>query len=163
MTEAQPAPIPTPQPAAPTVKKPMSTPAGSTDYASFGRRFVAVFVDAIVVGIINSVLTVVLTAISQDLQTVATLLNFVVGIVYYVYFIGSSGQTIGKKLLKVRVVKKDDTTTNPDYLAAVLREVIGKPLSALVLGLGYFWMLWDDHKQTWADKIAGTVVINVPA
>lgn len=98
-------------------------------------------------------------AISQDLQTVASLINFLIGAAYYIYFIGSTGQTIGKKLLKIKVVKKDDTTTNPDYVATFLREIIGKPISALVLGLGYFWMLWDKQKQTWADKIAGTVVI----
>jgi hypothetical protein len=26
------------------------------------------------------------------------------------------------------------------------------------VGLGYFWMLWDEQQQTWHDKIAGTTV-----
>lgn len=41
----------------------------------------------------------------------------------------------------------------------ILRETIGKFLSGLVLGLGYFWAIWDKDSQAWHDKIAGTVVI----
>ena len=32
-------------------------------------------------------------------------------------------------------------------------------LSAAALGLGYLWVAFDDRKQTWHDKIAGTVVL----
>jgi uncharacterized RDD family membrane protein YckC len=31
-------------------------------------------------------------------------------------------------------------------------------ISAIVLCLGYLWMLWDGEQQTWHDKIAGTHV-----
>ena len=34
--------------------------------------------------------------------------------------------------------------------------------SALVLGLGFFWAGWDRGKQSWHDKIAGTVMVTVP-
>ena len=29
------------------------------------------------------------------------------------------------------------------------------------LFLGYFWMLWDREKQTWHDKMAGSVVVDL--
>ena len=32
-------------------------------------------------------------------------------------------------------------------------------LSLLPLGLGFLWIAWDQRKQGWHDKIAGTVVI----
>ena len=32
---------------------------------------------------------------------------------------------------------------------------------ALVFGLGYLWMLWDDKKQTWHDKVVGSIVVKV--
>jgi uncharacterized RDD family membrane protein YckC len=32
-------------------------------------------------------------------------------------------------------------------------------LSALILGLGYFWVVFDGRKQSWHDKFAGTVVV----
>jgi uncharacterized RDD family membrane protein YckC len=44
---------------------------------------------------------------------------------------------------------------DPTTLAANL-------LSGLLRFLGYFWMLWDDTQQTWHDKAAGSVVVNVP-
>jgi len=25
--------------------------------------------------------------------------------------------------------------------------------------IGYLWMLWDDEKQTWHDKVVGSVVV----
>jgi uncharacterized RDD family membrane protein YckC len=31
--------------------------------------------------------------------------------------------------------------------------------SAIPLYLGFLWMLWDNKKQTWHDKAAGTVVV----
>ena len=31
--------------------------------------------------------------------------------------------------------------------------------SGLLLGLGYFWIIWDGRKQAWHDKLANTVVI----
>jgi uncharacterized RDD family membrane protein YckC len=32
-------------------------------------------------------------------------------------------------------------------------------LSGQILGLGYFWMLWDDNDQTWHDKIVKSIVV----
>ena len=32
-------------------------------------------------------------------------------------------------------------------------------LSAQVLFLGYWWMLWDDNRQTWHDKIVSSIVV----
>jgi uncharacterized RDD family membrane protein YckC len=41
----------------------------------------------------------------------------------------------------------------------LLREIVGKWVSGLLIGLGYFWAIWDKDGQAWHDKIAGTVVI----
>jgi uncharacterized RDD family membrane protein YckC len=54
-----------------------------------------------------------------------------------------------------------DTGQNLDVISAILREVVGKFISSLILLLGYFWMLWDPKKQTWHDKIAKSVVVKV--
>jgi uncharacterized RDD family membrane protein YckC len=34
-------------------------------------------------------------------------------------------------------------------------------VSAIVLLLGYLWMLWDSEKQCWHDKAANDVVVPV--
>jgi uncharacterized RDD family membrane protein YckC len=67
------------------------------------------------------------------------------------------GQTVGKMFLGLRVLGPDGR--NPGFWRTVLRDGLGKPVSAVVLCLGYLWMLWDGEQQTWHDKIAGTRVI----
>jgi uncharacterized RDD family membrane protein YckC len=46
------------------------------------------------------------------------------------------------------------------YGKAFLRW-IGRIVSGAICLLGYLWMIWDKEKQTWHDKIAGTVVVPV--
>lgn len=162
------------QPTSPVVATTQTSPPPSTAavYADFGTRFGAAFIDGvIIIGInfvvsffigfvigfvdgVNHVPFVMTTFLKQLVNTV----SYAVGIFYYVYFIGSRGQTFGKQLLKIKVVKIG-TTDPPGYFPAFLREIVGKFISFIVVFLGFLWMLWDPQKQTWHDKIAGTVVV----
>ena len=83
-------------------------------------------------------------------------------LVYYAYLWGSaSGQTVGKKLLNIRVVDFDGG--GPIGFGRGVLRYIGSFASGIVCGLGYLWMLWDKEKQTWHDKIAQTVVVPTSA
>ncbi len=123
-------------------------------YAGFWRRFLAMIIDSILIGIVNGVIA---ATIFQDLPVARTLITIVIAWSYLVYFIGSRGQTLGKMALGIKVV--DMKGKKVDYKTALLRETIGKFVSGIVLDLGYLWMLWDKQKQTWHDKIAKTVVV----
>lgn len=90
---------------------------------------------------------------------VVSLIMAIIGWGYMVYFTASRGQTLGKMAMKIKVININ-TGKSPDYLHAFLREVPGKFISSILLELGYLWMLWDKNKQTWHDKMAGTVVVN---
>ena len=81
-------------------------------------------------------------------------------LLYFGYFDGSpSGQTLGKRLLGIRVM--DFETGAPlGFGRAALRQ-IARGLSALALGLGYLWMLWDPERRTWHDKLTDGVVVPV--
>lgn len=70
---------------------------------------------------------------------------------------GSTGQSIGKKVLKIKLV---DANTGQTIGAgkAFLREICHAADSAICV-LGYLWPLWDVKKQTWADKICDTLVV----
>lgn len=70
----------------------------------------------------------------------------------------SKGMTPGKWLLGEQVVEQR-TGGYPGFWRMILREVIGKFVSGIFLGLGYFWAIWDKDNQAWHDKIAGTVVV----
>jgi uncharacterized RDD family membrane protein YckC len=75
----------------------------------------------------------------------------------YVHFYMRRGQSFGKRFIGVRVVRTDGRPM--DYQTAVLRHIVGYPLSILFFGLGIVWMLWDGRRQGWHDKLAKTIVV----
>jgi uncharacterized RDD family membrane protein YckC len=83
--------------------------------------------------------------------------GLLVGWVYHVLFIGLKGATPGKMLLGMKVV--DQNGHQPSIGTAFVREVPGKIVSGIVLGLGYIWAAFDARKQGWHDKMAGTHVV----
>jgi uncharacterized RDD family membrane protein YckC len=121
--------------------------------AGFWRRFVAAFLDGIILGVIGGILGAILT----DSDNAASGVGLVLGILYYTYFEGSSGQTLGKKALGIRVV--DLAGGGSIGFGRAFIRYIGRIVSAIPLFLGYFWMLWDKEKQTWHDKFANSVVV----
>jgi len=137
-------------------------------YADFGSRFLAALVDGIILAVIGFVVGALVGALfGGNLRTPSDLDNFtllnnligaVIGAIYPMYFlVMQNGQTPGKRMMRIRVVRKDGAKLS--WFDAFLREVVGKFISAFVLLLGYLWMLWDADKQTWHDKIANTIVI----
>jgi uncharacterized RDD family membrane protein YckC len=136
-------------------------------YAGFGSRFIASSIDGLVsyviifiVGFIFGIIIVISKINSPLLPSSVKFLANLLAMTYFIYFTGSKGQTFGKMIMKIKVVSVGSGIA-PGYWHAFLREFVGKLISALVLFLGFFWMLWDPQKQTWHDKIAGTVVVKV--
>jgi len=128
----------------------MGEPSGPR--ASFFQRFAAAFIDFLILGAVNMVLSLVLK------PNAASLASLVIGVAYYASQEGGpSGQTVGKRVMGIRVVRLNGAD-ELGFGGGVLRYV-GRIASGIVCLLGYFWMLWDDEKQTWHDKIAGTVVV----
>ena len=61
-------------------------------------------------------------------------------------------------MVGIRVV--DATTMQPGIGSGrAIGRYFAHFLSAIPCGLGYFWMLWDQDKQTWHDKIVSTKVV----
>jgi uncharacterized RDD family membrane protein YckC len=107
------------------------------NFMMFAKRAVAVIIDVIILGIVCNVIGP---------------LGGLAWMVYEVCLLTLwNGQTIGKKILGIRV------TPQPDWGKAIVRTVM-KIISSIPLGLGYFWMLWDKKGQTWHDKVAETIV-----
>lgn len=124
--------------------------------AGFWTRFAAVVVDSILLALVNTVLAGVLGS------TRGLGLSVVVSFIYYGYMEGGpSGQTVGKKVLDIRVVQMSDG--GPLGWGTALLRHLCSYLSSLPCLLGYFWMLWDDEKQTWHDKLSSTVVVPTEA
>ncbi len=129
-------------------------------YAGFGIRLVAALIDGILLGIVGYILGFLLGLMFGDNATpVVSLLGWIISIGYYVVYQEKQGQTIGKKAMKIKVVTFDGKT--PTMFIFFLREVIGKFISAIILLIGYFMVIWDARKQGLHDKIASTYVVYV--
>lgn len=148
-------------------------------YAGFWRRLGACLIDGIIVGIIMKISTSVmmiplsryfssiyLSNNPQQLEAMVPSLmiilvtSMLVGMslqaLYFILMWGYKGATLGKMALKIKIVNTEGSDIS--YGSAFLRY-IGTIISGIPLCLGYLWMLWDDKKQTWHDKIASTCVI----
>lgn len=86
---------------------------------------------------------------------------FLVPLAYFIIYLVllSKGKPLGKMILGLRVISSQ-TGEEPGFGKMFLREVIGRFLSGLFFGLGYFWAIFDKNSQAWHDKLAGTLVVN---
>jgi uncharacterized RDD family membrane protein YckC len=99
----------------------------------------------------------VLPAAATAIVVIGYLATAVVIFFNYIHFYIQRGQSFGKRFIGIRVVRTDGRPI--DYQTAVLRHIVGYPLSILLFGLGVVWMLLDGRAQGWHDKLAKTVVI----
>lgn len=67
------------------------------------------------------------------------------------------GTTIGGIICGLRVVRIDNREM--DWATAIVRA-LACFVSLFVGGLGFIWVVIDDEKQSWHDKIAGTTVVH---
>jgi uncharacterized RDD family membrane protein YckC len=131
---------------------------GSIDiaYAGFWRRVAAAMIDT---GLFMVLLAIILgpayiNAAFFSLEgLVENGMSLVVTVFLWVKFLG----TPGKLLMGCQVVDADSGAAL-SVRQAVLRY-LGYYVSALPLGLGFFWIAWDKRKQGFHDKIANTVVL----
>lgn len=122
--------------------------------AGFWVRFGGALVD----GLLISLVALLLTRDTAARSNVQTLLS----LIYFTYFHSTAaGQSIGNLALSIRVADLD--TGQPLPWTRALIRVLMSFVSAIPLGLGYFWMLWDDKNQTWHDKVARSVVVKTSA
>jgi uncharacterized RDD family membrane protein YckC len=90
----------------------------------------------------------------------ALLLSYLLMIVYFTLFEGSSGQTIGKKLLGIKVTMPNGRA--PGHAIAFIRTIFRAIdcLPALYV-LGMFCIYVSSQDQRLGDMAAGTIVVKV--
>lgn len=139
-------------------------PSGFVWLATYGQRVGALLVD---IGIPGGVLAAVLMAVLATRDGAVILGVYGASGVVAVAFVlwncghmqGRSGQSIGKRLLGIRLVSA--STGEPvGFGRAVVRQ-LAHAVDALPLLLGYLRPLWDERRQTFADRICGTLVVQV--
>jgi uncharacterized RDD family membrane protein YckC len=148
------APTPPPVAAAPAAAAaapatPTASPAvtAALPRAGFWIRMTALLLDAVLIGILLGVLRH-----SHNVELVALA-------VYGAVLWKLRGATLGGTVFDLRVVRLDGRPI--EWETAIIRA-LGCFLSFAVAGLGFFWIAFDQGKQAWHDKIAGTAVVRVP-
>ncbi len=122
--------------------------------AGFWIRVAASLLDCILLGIV----TAMSSSLLHGWLTPGGSLPFWFA-VYCVVMWATKGTTIGGIICGLKVVRVDDRPL--DWSVAVVRA-LGGFLSLAVAGLGFIWVAFDDEKQSWHDKIAGTTIVKVP-
>lgn len=88
-------------------------------------------------------------------------LSLVASVLYFVCPTKVGGQTLGKKLLSIKVVSHAEPSARLTWGSVFVREVLGKTLSSLPLGLGYLWACFPRQHRTWHDMLSDTQVVSL--
>ena len=123
---------------------------------TFLPRFAALLLDWILIGVVMGLIPDRMFHI--NVENLTGPLRLALGVTYFAGMIAWRGTTLGGLLLRLQVIRLDGKPL--DRATAIVRAV-GAILSGVLCGLGWFWALWDEDKQGWHDKFAGTVVVQV--
>ncbi|MGH3586613.1 MAG: RDD family protein [Pseudonocardia sp.] len=130
--------------------------------ATYGQRVGGFLID---IGIPGGLLAIVLIAAlaTKDVTVIGLVYPgaAVVGLVFLVwnsgYRQGRSGQSLGKSALGTRLVGM--ASGEPVGSARALGRQLLHLVDGIPLGLGFIWPLWDEQRQTFADKMCATMVV----
>ena len=132
--------------------------------AGFTRRFLALLADYLVVGILTDIIGFAYrigrgrTGAAMDLSA-GFVVSFLLFAVYCTILLGENGQTLGKRLFAIRVLRSDGSSLT--YGRAFTRTLLYVVSFFPFASLGFLWALWDRRNQTWHDKLVDTVVVRV--
>ncbi|MEW6158629.1 MAG: RDD family protein [Verrucomicrobiota bacterium] len=114
--------------------------------AGFWIRTFATLIDLILVGVIGAIFN---HGVMFPLLLMA----------YHLAFWTWKQTTLGGIVFGLKLVRLDG---RPIDFAVALVRTLSALISAVFLFLGFFWVGWDAARQSWHDKIAGTVIVKVP-
>jgi len=133
--------------------------------ASFWQRLFAFVIDTVVLSIIVGCISLAglpnrSLGGNEQFQgwwsAAWVIIQGVIPAIYYIYSYSTSGQTLGKHILKIKVVSIDGSPLN---WAKGLIRTIGYITSSIPLNLGFLWSLGNKERQAWHDKMAVTYVV----
>ena len=134
-----------------------------------GRRILAIIVDGIIVGLPTGLIAAMLGVVSSGAGEVSASLEGVAGLFaalisialyvgYYVLMEGYLGQTLGKMLLGIKVVREDDGGV-PGVKAAAIRTVLRIVDGLFSYLVGFITVLISGKNQRLGDMAAHTLVV----
>ena len=145
-----------------------SAAAPRVEFASIGKRFVALVIDGLVLLVANIAVGAVLGVSAIPLATrgagifaalfgLTTAVNLGLAFAYNTVLLWKYGATLGKMAFGIKVVTAEGGPLS--YGLAVGRYCCIAFLEPLTIGIGYLIAFFDDQKRTLHDRICGTRVI----
>ncbi|MDR7085890.1 putative RDD family membrane protein YckC [Aeromicrobium panaciterrae] len=149
-------------------------PTGQVRFASWLERFGALILDSLpgvaisfaAAAIFGEPFTVTVDSADQlhfESDSTAILASYGLGFLWIIfnsiYLQGTTGQTIGKKVLGIAVYRAG--TNQPTGYGLAIGRYFARFLDLLPCYLGVLWPLWDNEKRTFADMICGTRVYKI--
>lgn len=133
---------------------------GAAPYAPWGKRALGGLIDYVAPGMVIGVIVAILGGFaSDDAQNV---ISSVLGLGWFfynmVYLGGTTGQSWGRKLAGVRLVS--EATGRPIGMGMAFVRQLAHIIDSLICYIGWLFPLWDAKRQTIADKIMSTIVID---
>lgn len=89
--------------------------------------------------------------------SVADILIYILGVLYFIILTYKTGTTVGKKVLHLRVVSVEDRKMT--LFEVAFRETVGRFLSALILNVGYIMIGLQKEKRGLHDLLSDTRVV----
>ncbi len=132
------------------------------------KIFAAIFYDSLIqlalfmlVGFIAVAINKVMTGqdnmVDSNTSWLLLIILYGVSFCYYSYFWRASGQTVGMKAWKIRVVSLTSPQLN---LGQLIIRYISAQLSFIFILIGYFYRWFDQEKLTVHDRLSKTTIEN---
>ncbi|WP_306745836.1 RDD family protein [Saccharothrix yanglingensis] len=145
--------------------QPAGYPAPAGGYAEWGSRAMGFLIDGLAPAVVVGLVVLLTLAIGDPTVTLVVggigyLAVIAFAIYNSLYLQGTTGQSYGKKLAKIKLVSEE--TGRPVGFGNAFVRQLCHVVDGIPCYAGYFAPLWEPKKQTWADKIMKTVVVNAP-
>lgn len=130
--------------------------------ATIGQRFWALIIDLVLVSVVTFIIWVVLALITLQFGRIEVyeVGVLVLSILYFILFESMDGQTIGKKILHIKVVSAE-TMKKPELGAVIIRNVMrvvdAFPPNFYIIG--FLVAILNDRRQRAGDMLAKTLVV----
>lgn len=138
---------------------------GGANVQVTGRRVLAIIVDTVLLSIVGIVMSVLFgsgttegASASFSLTGLPAVVYFLIIALYFILLEGTAGQTVGKMLLGIQVLK-EDTGQPPGMGGATLRTLLRIVDGFLFYLVGFIIVLISGKNQRLGDMVAGTLVV----
>ncbi len=135
------------------------------ELASIQKRAFAFFIDELILAFLFLIIIYDQVTASSDPDAIVILINsftmeyILIKIIYQTFFVYQYSATLGKIFMKIQIVDAE-TMEKPIFSSALNRGVF-RIISELIFYLGFVWAFYAKNRQSWHDKTARTLVINV--